>query len=469
MTEVRNPRTGEVDRLLDPPSTARLAELAAELRDGQPAWERLGDTGRADALRQWADELRADAEVLTAALVADTGRLFESTMETTQVEAMARRWADTAGPILASLAQPSKAVPGITLETGNRPYQLVGVISPWNFPLLLGLIDAIPALAAGCAVLIKPSEVTPRFIAPLNATIDRVPALRDVVRVIEGAGETGAAMIELVDTVCFTGSVPTGRTVGAAAAAAFIPAFLELGGKDPAVVLAGSDLERTASALLWGSVANCGQSCLSIERIYVQDSIHDKLVDRLVAKAEKVSLAWPAVEDGMMGPLIDPAQADIIENQLADAVDKGATIRTGGTIENLGGGKWIRPTVVTGVDHSMSLMREETFGPILPVMTFDTVEDGIALANDSDYGLSGAVFGPDLESAEGVARRLDVGAVSVNDAALTALIHEGEKNSFRSSGLGGSRMGPSSIRRFVRRQTLIVNSSTDRDPWWHTP
>ncbi|MEO6821093.1 MAG: aldehyde dehydrogenase family protein, partial [Candidatus Nanopelagicales bacterium] len=382
---------------------------------------------------------------------------------------MVRRWADTAGALLASQVKPSLAVPGITLETGNRPYQLVGVISPWNFPLLLGLIDAIPALAAGCAVLIKPSEVTPRFIAPLQATIDRVPVLRDVARVIEGAGQTGAAMIALVDTVCFTGSVPTGRVVGAAAAAAFIPAFLELGGKDPAIVLAGADLERTSSALLWGAVSNAGQSCLSIERIYVQEGIHDELVDRLVAKAEKVELAWPTVEDGVLGPLIDPAQADIIERQLADAVGKGATVRTGGTIETLGGGRWIRPTVLTDVDHSMAIMQEETFGPILPVMAFDTVEAGVALANDSEYGLSGAVFGPDVESAEAIGRRLDVGAVSINDAALTALIHEGEKNSFRTSGLGGSRMGPSSIRRFVRRQTLIVNSTSTRDPWWHTP
>jgi acyl-CoA reductase-like NAD-dependent aldehyde dehydrogenase len=469
MTMVRDPRTGTVERALQPPSQAELQEIAAGLRAGQPAWEALGPQGRTSALHEWADQLRHHADELTAALVQDTGRTFESGMETTQVESMVRRWADTAADLLAEQSRPSTAVPGITLRTGSRPYQLVGVISPWNFPLLLGLIDAIPALAAGAAVLIKPSEVTPRFIAPLQATIDSVPVLRDVVRVIEGAGDTGAAMVGLVDTVCFTGSVPTGRLVGAAAAAAFIPAFLELGGKDPAIVLSGADLERASSALLWGSVANAGQSCLSIERIYVAADIHDDLVDRLVSKAEKVELAWPGPEDGVLGPLIDPAQADIIQAQLEDAVELGATVRTGGTVQTLGGGRWIRPTVLTGVDHRMALMREETFGPILPVMAFDTVEEGIALANDSEYGLSGAVFGPDLSAAEAVARRLDVGAVSVNDAALTALVHEGEKNSFRSSGLGGSRMGPASIRRFVRRQTLIVNSSSNRDPWWHTP
>ncbi|GAA0708488.1 aldehyde dehydrogenase family protein [Dactylosporangium roseum] len=469
MTEVRDPRTGRVERLLAPPSPERLRELVAGLRAAQPAWLALGTDGRAAALHAWADELAAAAEPLTAALLADTGRQYESAMEAGQVVAMARRWADAAGDLLTPVTMPSRVVPGIALETGPRPYPLVGVISPWNFPLLLGLIDAIPALAAGCAVIVKPSEVTPRFIAPLRDTILRVPALRDVVRVVEGAGDVGAALIPMVDAVCFTGSVPTGRLVGAAAAAVFIPAFLELGGKDPAIVLPGTDLERASSALLWGAVANAGQSCLSIERIYVHKSIADELVRLLIAKADQVTLAWPEPGDGMLGPLIDPVQAGIIEAQLADAVAKGATVHSGGVIEEHGGGRWIRPTVLTGVSQDMAIMQEETFGPILPVATFDTVEQAVALANDSAFGLSGAVFGPDEEAAAAVARRLDVGAVSINDAALTALIHEGEKNSFRGSGLGGSRMGAASIRRFVRKQTLITNHSPTRDPWWHTP
>ncbi|MGH8961617.1 MAG: aldehyde dehydrogenase family protein [Jatrophihabitantaceae bacterium] len=469
MIEVRSPRTGRVDRLLAPPSPDELTAIASSLRSAQPAWQDCGFAARAEALTRWADELRDAAGKLAAVLVADTGRGYESGMECAQVEAMARRWAETAEEQLAPVTRASRAVPGLSLQTGVHPYPLVGVISPWNFPLLLGLIDAIPALAAGCAVLIKPSEVTPRFITPLQETIDRVPLLRDVVRVVEGAGDVGAAMVGLVDAICFTGSVPTGRLVAASAAHAFIPAFLELGGKDAAIVLAGADLERTSSALLWGAVANAGQSCLSIERVYVQASIHDELVDRLVAKAEKVSLAWPQVEDGMIGPLIDPAQADVISAQLEDAVAKGARVRTGGTIERHGGGFWIRPTVLTEVDHRMAVMREETFGPLLPVMRFADVEDAVTLANDSAYGLSGAVFGPDPDAAAAVGRRLQVGAVSINDAALTALVHEGEKNSFRASGLGGSRMGASSIRRFVRTQTLITNPSPRRDPWWHTP
>lgn len=466
---VRSPRTSEVERLLAPPGEEQLDALAAKLRAAQPAWEALGPRGRAAALRVLADTLDKHADALTEALVRDTGRDYESRMETGQVAGMARRWASVAELLLAAVERPSSALPGIALETSARPYPLVGVISPWNFPLLLALIDAIPALAAGCAVLVKPSEITPRFIEPLRVAIAEVPEIAAVLAVVEGGAPTGAALVRLVDLVCFTGSVSTGRTVGEAAQRAFIPSFLELGGKDPAIVLAGADLDRASSALLWGSCANAGQSCMSIERIYAQEAVHDELVGLLTAKAEQVALAYPAPGDGAIGPLIDPGQATVIEDQLADAVDKGAVVHSGGRIERHGGGYWIRPTVLTEVDHMMSMMREETFGPLMPVMRFATADEAVALANDSAYGLSGAVFGPDQGAARELARRLDVGAVSINDAALTAIVHEGEKNSFRYSGLGGSRMGDASLRRFVRQQTLISNSTAGRDPWWHTP
>lgn len=466
---VHDPRTGRIERRLTPPSHEELTRIATDARAAQPAWEARGPRGRATALRALADALDKHTDALVDALVRDTGRAYESRMEAGQVAAMARRWADAAEPLLTTAARPSSVLPAITLETAPRAYPLVGVITPWNFPLLLGLIDAIPALAAGCAVVVKPSEVTPRFIAPLRRAIAEVPEIDAVLAVVEGGGATGAAMVALADLVCFTGSVPTGRIVGAAAQRRFIPAFLELGGKDPAIVLPGADLDRASSALLWGACANAGQSCLSIERIYVHTSVHDELVGLLTAKAEQVNLAYPEPSDGAIGPLIDPDQAGIIAAQLDDARAKGAVVATGGRLERHGGGHWIRPTVLTAVDHTMTMMREETFGPLMPVMPFTTEDEAVALANDSDYGLSGAVFGPDPAAARAVARRLDVGAVSINDAALTALVHEGEKHSFRYSGLGGSRMGDASLRRFVRSQTLIDNSTTGRDPWWHTP
>src|SRR5437868_2831900 len=229
--QVRDPRTGIVERDLKPLSTEELAGLGASLRAAQPAWAAVGPSGRATALLAWRAEIAAAQDDLVAALTADTGRHTESVMEVRSVLGMLDRWAAQAPALLAPADPQATGVPGIEVRGSVIPYQLAGVISPWNFPLLLGLIDAIPALAAGSAVLAKPSEVTPRFIAPLMETVRRVPALAQVVAFVEGDGATGADMVALVDVLAFTGSVPTGRAVGAAAAAAFIPAFLELGGK----------------------------------------------------------------------------------------------------------------------------------------------------------------------------------------------------------------------------------------------
>ncbi|MEV4888847.1 aldehyde dehydrogenase family protein [Nonomuraea sp. NPDC055795] len=456
MTQVRNPLTGETDRLLAPPSPARLTATAAELRAAAPAWR---EADRGAVLNRFGAALATDDDLL-AALVADTGRTGESVLERQIVAGMIERWVRQAPALLAPPEDEPASLPGIVVGGEAVPYELVGVISPWNFPLLLGLIDAIPALAAGCAVLVKPSEVTPRFIEPLMRLVPEELPLR----VVEGAGETGAALIGLVDAVVFTGSVPTGRKVGEAAAKAFIPAFLELGGKDPAIVLAGSDLDRAAAAVLWGGTANAGQACQSIERVYVERAVHAEFLALLADKAAKVALTC---EGGPIGPIIAADQAGVIERHLADAVERGAVVHTGGHIEHHGGGLWCRPTVVSGVDHSMALMTEETFGPILPVMAVDDADEAVRLANDCAYGLSGAVFAATEQDARALARRLEVGAVSVNDASLTALVHEGEKNSFKLSGLGGSRMGKVSINRFVRRRAHLVNRSAAADPWWH--
>jgi acyl-CoA reductase-like NAD-dependent aldehyde dehydrogenase len=293
--------------------------------------------------------------------------------------------------------------------------------------------------------------------------------LAGVLAVVEGDGQTGAAMVDLVDAVCFTGSVPTGRRVAVAAARAFVPAFLELGGKDPAIVLASADLDRSADAVLWGGVANAGQSCLSIERVYVDARIFDAFTSRLVAGASRLRFAWPDVADGEIGPIIDPDQALVISGHLDDAVAKGATVRCGGTLQRHGGGFWCPPTVLTNVDHSMRVMTEETFGPVLPVMPFEDVDEAVRMANDTTFGLSAAVLAGTVEEALAVAGRIEAGAVSINDAALTAVVRDGEKHSAKASGLGGSRMGPASLHRFLRRQAFLINGRPDANPWWfHT-
>lgn len=464
--DVRNPRTGVVDYWIEPPEPERLAEQCGRLHTAQLDWWEAGLERRIAALQRWKQSLLDHKDELVLALTTDTGRRTESVLELDSIISSLDRWCRLAPKLLAEPDPKSTAIPFVQLQQQLVPYALVGVISPWNFPLLLSLIDTIPALLAGCAVVVKPSEIAPRFIQPLAAAIAEVPHLRDVLAYVEGAGDTGAALIDNVDLVCFTGSVATGRKVAEAVAKRFIPAFLELGGKDPAIVLASADIELATSAILWGSVVNTGQSCLSIERIYVADAIFAPFVETLVQKAKRLQLAYPSVESGQIGPIIAAKQAAIIAEHLDEAVAKGAVAHCGGAIEDCGGGLWCRPTVLTQVDHSMPVMTAETFGPIMPVMPFSTIETGVALANDTCYGLSAAVFAGSTAEALEVARRIEAGGVSINDAALTALIYEGEKNAFKFSGLGGSRMGPAALKRFMRKQAFLIKTESIPDPWW---
>ena len=465
---IRNPRTGQTDYEILPPDITQLQAICDRLRCAQVEWQQSGLGLRIETLQTWKQVLSDYRSELVGALIVDTGRQSVSELEFDSLLNMIDRWCRLA-PALLQPTEQTTAIPFIQLHQSTAPYPLVGIISPWNFPLLLATIDLIPALLAGCAAIVKPSEITPRFIAPLMAAIAQVPLLQEVLHCVAGDGQTGAAIVGQVDAVCFTGSVATGRRVAAQAAQRLIPAFLELGGKDPAIVLESADLDRASSAILWGATVNSGQSCLSIERIYVAETVAEPFVEQLVAKAKTVALAYPEVESGPLGPIIAVRQADIIQAQLDDAYAHGAIAHCGGKVETLAGGLWCRPTVLTQVQQSMAVMTAETFGPIMPVLAVESPKAAIALANDSAYGLSAAVFAGTTEEARAVGQRLQAGAVSINDAALTALIYEGEKQSFKDSGLGGSRMGASSIQRFLRKQAFLINTGATADPWWFTP
>lgn len=461
----RNPRTGVADHDMPVFDARAVAAVAATLRAGQAAWLQAGVEGRAQALLAWARALRARREAMLHALADDTGRWAESEIEFESTLGALTRWCRLAPDLLDTGPDRASAVPHIRVAQARVPYALVGVISPWNFPLLLSTIDALPALLAGCAVLIKPSEVTPRFVAVLREALADVPLLRDVLAFVTGAGPTGEALIEQVDLVCFTGSVRTGRRVAEAAARRFIPAMLELGGKDAALVFADADLEHAARALAWGSMVNAGQSCMSLERCYVERSVFDRFAGLLVDRVGGLRLNWPDMRGGEIGPIIAAPQAGLIREHLSDAYAHGARALCGGQVVEHDGGLWCQPTVLVDVTQDMRIVREETFAAILPLLPFDDEADAIRLANDSDYGLSAAVFSSDESRARRVAGQLQAGAVSINDASLTALIHEGAKQSFGLSGLGGSRMGERSIERFYRHQALLINTGV-ASPWW---
>lgn len=455
--KVRNPRTGQFDYAIAPLDGPGLDALCARLRAAQPRWAARTPEERGALLLKLANAIAAHVAPLSDALTIDTGRRAISVMEVGGIPALLRRWAGTAPTVIraATVLGRDSAVPGIAIDTHLVPYQLVGAISPWNFPLTLALIDAIPALAAGCAVIVKPSEVTPRFIRPLMVAIASVPEIAAVLAIVEGDGATGAALVERVDYVTFTGSVATGRKVATAAAQAFIPASLELGGKDSMIILESAHVPTAARIALRASIVNTGQACQSIERIYVARAIAEPFLAALVGEAAAVRFNYPDINRGDIGPFIFAQQAAIVDAQIKDAREKGARLLCGGDIENLGGGLYLRPTVLTDVTPDMAVMTEETFGPVLPVTIFDSVEQAIALANGGVYGLSGAVLAGTDGEAAAVARHLRCGAVSVNDGSLTSMVWDAEKSSFGLSGMGPTRMGDAGLLRFFRRQSLL--------------
>lgn len=465
--QIRNPRTGEYDYEIFPLSSQELKGKTDAMRYAQIAWNKNGIEFRINALQAWKGVVEEHKDELIEALCTDTGRKLETVFEVDFVTSSIDRWSKISREFFFYSDRKTSHIPFIEIKQGFEPFPLIGVISPWNFPLILSLIDTIPALLAGCAVVVKPSELTPRFIKVIEETIGQVPELQDVLFYVEGGGETGSELCKLTDLICFTGSTATGRKVYQAACDNFIPVFLELGGKDAVIVTESADIERATSAILWGSVANAGQSCLSIERIYVNRNIYHQFLSRLVGKANLLNLAYPTMDSGQIGPIISEKQVAIIDDQLNDAVEKGAKIVAGSSrCDEQKGGYYCRPTVLTNVSHNMKIMTEETFGPILPVMPFITNEEAIELANGTQYGLSGAVFAGTEEEAMEIARKMKCGAVSINDAALTAVMHEGEKNSFKMSGIGGTRMSAFAIKKFMKQKAYLINNKAFNDPWW---
>lgn len=279
--KIRNPRTGLYDYQFTELSEKEIAAKCSNLLQGQQYWNAAGLDFRVNVLQQWKSAIQLQIPALEAALINDTGRVWETKLEINLLLESIDRWCKLAATFFSPMPEKETRIPFIGLQQAWEPIELVGVISPWNFPLLLSLIDTIPALLAGSAVIVKPSEVTPRFIEIMNSTITAVPDLSKVLSYVAGDGQTGAALIKYCKLICFTGSTATGRKVYAAAAENMIPVFLELGGKDPAIVLPSANLDQAAASICWGSTANAGQSCLSIERVYVHASIHDAFILRL--------------------------------------------------------------------------------------------------------------------------------------------------------------------------------------------
>ncbi len=295
-----------------------------------------------------------------------------------------------------------------------RPHGVVAVLAPWNYPLLLALQPALSALLVGNTVVLKPSEVTGATGVLIERLLQRVPELAPYVRVVHGDGRVGAALVQArPDFIFLTGSTPTGKKVMAAAAEHVIPVVCELGGKDAMIVLDDAEVDPAVEWGSWGAYFNSGQTCMAVERVYVLPQVYDEFVSKSVAAAQRFKAGYSLDTDARynLGPVTSEAQLRLIEAQMAEAVAKGARVLTGGR----GPGQFYEPTVLVDVTHDMQIMRDETFGPILPIMRARDEAEAVRLANDSPFGLSASVWSRDLEHARAVADQLQVGSVIIND------------------------------------------------------
>ncbi|OLP02952.1 succinate-semialdehyde dehydrogenase [Mycolicibacterium porcinum] len=458
---VENPATGEVIGHVPDMTAADIAELARRGRAAQPTWEAMGFEGRARVLKRMQRWLMDNAEQVINTICAETGKTYEDAQiaELSYGAAAFGFWARQAPKYLADerVRSSSVFVLGKRLAVRYRPMGLVGVIGPWNYPLTNSFGDCIPALAAGNSVILKPSEVTPLTSLLLAQGLTECGLPADVFAVATGRGAAGAALLAEIDMVMFTGSTATGRKVAAGAAERLIPASLELGGKDPMIVLADADVERAANHAAYWSMFNCGQTCISIERCYVEAPIYDEFVNRVVEKVRALRQGVPTGPGSVdVGSLTFPPQVDTVARHVDDARARGANVLTGGRRGD-GKGYWYEPTVLVDVDHDMACMREETFGPTLPIMKVADAEEAIRLANDSDYGLSAAVFSRNLKRAESVARRVNSGAVTINDALVNYTALELPMGGAKPGSGVGHRHGPGGIRKYCRQQSLLVS------------
>jgi succinate-semialdehyde dehydrogenase/glutarate-semialdehyde dehydrogenase len=436
-----NPATGEVVTRIEPTPVTALPAVVARARAVQREWAGQPLSSRCGLLQRLSEVMFERRGEIADLVTRESGKprveaLFADVLVSLDA---ARYFAEHAEALLRSEIVPHHNL-AMKAKRGRlhyEPYGVIGMISPWNYPLAIPMGQAITAVVAGNAVVMKPSELTPCCGALVGELFAQAGFPADLVQIIQGRGEVGKAFVEAApDKIIFTGSVATGRRVAEACAGKLIPCVLELGGKDAMIVLDDADIEVASSAAVWGSFTNCGQACLSVERIYVVQEIAEKFTERCVAKTKLLKVGPGTEPDTEVGPMIRAAQVDRMEEILSDAVSRGARILAGGHRLPELGPCFFEPTVVTDVTHSMRLMQEETFGPMLALRTVANEEEAVRMANDSPFGLSASIWTSDNVRGRKLAAQVRAGAVMINDVASYYGIAEAPHGGCGASGWG---------------------------------
>lgn len=452
---------------------AQAADVAAAVERGRKAqavWQQTSFPERSKILYRLRDLLLDEGEKLADILTAETGRPRAEVYgnELFYLCDAIGSWAKKSARYL----RPEKIRPHFPLLKPKKviltyaPRGVIGIISPWNFPLTMTLGEAIPALMAGNAVIVKPSELTP-LSALFGAEIAAKAGFpENLLQIVVGYGATGEALIDHADMIAFTGSVETGKRVMRKAAERLIPVSLELGGKDPMIVLNDADLDRAAGACVWGALMNSGQICTSIERVYVEAPAYQPFVDKVVARVRAIRQG-PSESEVDIGCMTSEQQLQKVAAQVDEAVAKGAKALAGGRRNPDLPGYYYEPTVLAEVDRSMSVMTEETFGPIIPIVKVKDADEALRMANDSRYGLSGSIFSKDKDSALRLAEKMQSGSVSINDSLVSFIVADAPMGGCKESGYG-YRHGAEGIRKFCQQKTIVIDrfGLKEEFPWY---
>ncbi len=466
-----NPATGELIGSVPILTPAKVQDVVDDVAEVQPFWAQLSLDDRGRYLRRAADVMLDELDELAQLLTREQGKpIVESyTMELLPtVDALT--WIADAGKEI--LADERISFPQAFLKTKRgrftyEPIGVVGVIAPWNYPWSIPFGEVAIALMAGNGVVLKPASLTPLIGERIRMVFEKAGLPEGLVRTVHGGGRIGDALVKSsAGKIFFTGSVEVGRKVGVEAAKRMKGTVLELGGKDPQIVCADADLANAVSGAVWGGFANAGQTCSGIERVYVVEDVADRFVEGVVRETERLTVGDPDEWTTEIGPMVSEEQAKIVTELVDEAIESGAKRLTGGTKKVKGmKGSFIAPIVLTGVTHEMRIMREEIFGPVLPIISVKDEEEGLRLANDSQFGLGASVWTKDRLKGERMARRIESGMVWINDHSYSHGACQCSWGGVKESGLGRSH-SKFGFYECVNVKLVTWEPGWTRDFWW---